>query len=124
MFHVEQSLTQHTKEIIKMTDFYNRFYHQSQKRHSPLLKPILTILFIGAMLIAAVFCTGFNFDILDTNYTFDVAITRMPDGAQKEIPIRRWKDYEGEQIQILATDGTIYLLSMNNTVLIKNPRKR
>lgn len=35
-----------------------------------------------------------------------------------EIDIKQWRDYKGEQMQLIATDGTIYLVSMNNTILI------
>ena len=110
-------------------DYMNTVYETRHNQYndnwrSNLFGIVGFIFIVFTVFMIPVLCTGFNFDILDTNYTFDVAITRMPDGTQKEIPIRKWKDYEGEQIQILATDGTIYLLSMNNTVLIKNSRKR
>ena len=61
-----------------------------------------------------------NRDMFDTNFTYNVAITHWPDGSVREIPIKQWSDYDGEQIQIIATDGTIYLLSMNNTVLVRH----
>lgn len=63
-----------------------------------------------------------NIDLLDTNFTFDKAITKWPDGSVKEIPIKQWRDYEGEQIQIIAEDGTVYLLSMNSTVLVRTAK--
>ena len=53
-------------------------------------------------------------------YTYHYAITKWPDGTVKKIEIKQWADYEGEQIQIISTDGTIYLLSMNNTVLVRD----
>lgn len=64
-----------------------------------------------------------NLDLIDTNYTYHYAITKWPDGTTKTIKIKQWDDYEGEQIQIIATDGTIYLLSMNNTVLIREANR-
>ena len=54
------------------------------------------------------------------NYTFDTAVIRWPDGTVKEIKIKKWCDYEGEQIQIIGKDGKTYLISMNNAVLIRN----
>ena len=61
-----------------------------------------------------------NLDMFDTNFTYHYAITRWPDGTVKKIEIKQWADYEGEQIQIISTDGNIYLLSMNNTVLVRD----
>lgn len=80
------------------------------------------LMIIAAAVVAFALVTGFNRSLFDTNYTFDTAVTKWPDGTMKEIRIKKWQDYEGEQIQIIAKDGTIYLLSMNNTVLIKNKR--
>jgi hypothetical protein len=98
---------------------HNRY---KDNRRSNLLGIVGFIFIVFTVFMIPVLCTGFNRNIFDTNYTFDVAITRMPDGTQKVIKIKKWLDYEGEQVQITATDGTIYLLSMNNTVLIKNPK--
>lgn len=39
----------------------------------------------------------------------------------KELKIQKWRDYErGEQIQIRATDGKVYLISSLNAVLIRD----
>ena len=70
--------------------------------------------------IAAALCGCGNLDMLDMNYTFDTAVIRWPDGTVKEIKIKQWCDYEGEQIQIIGKDGKTYLVSMNNAVLIRN----
>ena len=64
-----------------------------------------------------------NLDMFDTNYTYHYAITKWPDGTVKKIEIEYWSDYEGEQIQIISADGTIYLLSMNNTILVRDSNK-
>jgi hypothetical protein len=40
----------------------------------------------------------------------------------KAIKIKRWKDYEGEQIQIIGKDGTVYLINSMNAVLIRKAR--
>lgn len=60
-----------------------------------------------------------NLDLFDTVFTYDTAVTKWPDGTMKTIKIRKWRDYEGEQIQIIGEDGTIYLLSSYNTVLMR-----
>lgn len=53
-----------------------------------------------------------------TDYT-KVNILEMKLDKYKEIKIRQWADYEGEQIQIISKDGNTYLMSMNNCTLIK-----
>ena len=75
---------------------------------------------IAGIGIAAVLCGCGNLDMFDMNYTFDTAVIRWPDGTLKEINIKKWCDYEGEQIQIISKDGKTYLISMNNAVLIRN----
>lgn len=78
-------------------------------------KNILLIIIVGVMLLILTGCG--NQDMFDTNYTFTKAITYIGD-ERVEIKIKQWRDYEGEQIQLIATDGTVYLVSMNNTILI------
>lgn len=60
-----------------------------------------------------------NLDLFDTVFTYDTAVTKWPDGTMKTIKIHKWCDYEGEQIQIIGKDGTVYLLSSVNTVLMR-----
>lgn len=62
-----------------------------------------------------------NKDLWDTNYTYDRAIIGLPNGESVEVEIKQWKDYEdGEQIQIIAKDGTVYLTSSLNCTLIND----
>ena len=75
---------------------------------------------IAGIGIALTVCGCGNCDIFDTNRTYDTALVKWPDGTMKEIAIKQWADYEGEQIQIIGKDGKIYLISMNNAVLIRD----
>lgn len=77
------------------------------------------LMLIILLAVAAFALTGCNMSIIDTTYTFDKAIVYM--GNEKiELEIKKWKDYEdGEQIQIETKDGKVYLISMNNAILIK-----
>ena len=77
---------------------------------------LLGIIILGGCLLL----TGCNKQIIDTKYTFNRAIVTLNDGTRMEIEIKKWKDFDGEQIQIVSTDGTVYLVSSYNTILIKD----
>lgn len=73
-----------------------------------------------AALVAASVSGCGNLDIFDTNYTFNTAYVRWPDGTMKSIAIKQWKDYKnGEQLQIISNDGRIYLINSVNAVLVR-----
>ncbi len=77
------------------------------------------IVFISAMvLMATMFISCGNQDLFDTNKTYTRAIITYGDGQTFDVNIKQWRDYEGEQLQIIAEDGTVYLASSFNTVLI------
>ena len=80
------------------------------------------IIMIGVLLVLIMcMCSGCgNRDMWDTNYTFDRAVIEMPGGEVVEVEIKQWRDYDGEQVQIIAKDGTIYLVSTYNCVLIND----
>ena len=67
---------------------------------------------------ALLLCGCGNRDMWDTNYTYHKAICEIG-GEVKEIKIRQWRDYDGEQIQIIGKDGKTYLVSSNKCVLIR-----
>ena len=82
------------------------------------MKKIIATIIVFVMLLALVGCG--NKTLFDTQYTFEYAIVAFPDGSTKNIEIKQWKDYEdGEQIQIIAKDGTVYLVNSVNCVLVK-----
>lgn len=71
--------------------------------------------------IGVVMLTGCgNVDVIDTVYTYNKAIINLGNGEVIEVDVKSWRDYEdGEQLQITATDGTVYLVSSFNCTLIK-----
>ena len=82
------------------------------------MKKIIAIFMIILVLVTMVSCG--NKDWFDTVYTYDYAIIAFPDGTSKKVKIKQWTDYEdGDQIQIQATDGTIYLVHSEDCVLVK-----
>ena len=48
----------------------------------------------------------FNKDLFDTQFYFNKAVTFNGNRAIV-LPIKQWKDYEGEQLQIITTDGLV-----------------
>ena len=58
-----------------------------------------------------------NMTKIDLNYTFKKAIVCMGD-EKIELNVKSWKDYDGEQIQIVTEDDKVYLVSSFNTILI------
>lgn len=76
--------------------------------------------FIFMMVIAAIFTLSScgNRQILDTTYSFEQAIVTLPNGELIEGEVESyWKDYEGDQIQVVI-DGTTYLVHSSDVVLI------
>ena len=87
------------------------------------MKKALT-LFLALLLVISTLLTFSacgNMQLFDTTYTFNYAIVKFPDGSVQKIEIQSWLDYEGEQIQIVAMDGTVYLVNSVNCVLVSEP---
>ena len=83
------------------------------------MKKFLIIILLTIIMLLCLGClTGCNKQIIDTTYTYDKAIIQLGDETIK-VDIKKWNDYEGEQLQIISTDGTVYLVSSFNTILIK-----
>lgn len=85
------------------------------------MKKIIALILVAVMLVSCmlVFSSCGNKQLFDVNYTFNYAYISglNEDGSVKRVPISSWKDYEGEQLQIKATDGTVYVVSSYNCIL-------
>lgn len=78
----------------------------------------------GTVLLMGAFLGGCgNQTLLDTTYTFNYAQFTLPNGEIKEGRIVKWRDYDGEQIQLKMEDGNTYLVSSYNAVLSVDPIK-
>ncbi len=86
------------------------------------MKKIFALIMALLMMISLTACG--NYDMFDTVYTYDYAIVSFPDGTTETIEIDQWSDYDGEQIQIIAKDGTVYLINSVNCVLVKKGDKK
>ena len=82
---------------------------------------ILLSTIVALCLLSLVSC---NQQIFDTNYTYTRAYLKIDD-KWIDVPIAKWRDYEGEQIQIILTDGSVILTSSYNCILYngKLPKK-
>ena len=83
----------------------------------------LTGLGIGALLIGGMYLTGCgNKTFIDTTYTFDKAIIRLPNDEVIEGKVQSWTDYErGDQIQV-KINGNVYLVHSEDIVLIQEDK--
>lgn len=79
------------------------------------MKKILTATLISILLVATL--SGCNKQVIDTTYKFDKAIISLPNGEVIEGKVDSWKDYDGDQIQVVI-DGVTYLVHSTDAVLI------
>lgn len=77
----------------------------------------MTILIV-LLALTVIVLTACNKQILDFNLKFDRAYVKIGD-EWKDVAIKLWNDYDGEQIQITLQDGTVILTSSVNCVLYK-----
>ena len=84
---------------------------------------VASIVCIGLVIMAfgegIVQSIGGNKQIFDTNAKFNKAYINMGDETI-QVDIKKWKDYDGEQLQITTTDGKVYLVSSYNAVLVND----
>ena len=71
---------------------------------------------VGILLLLCL--TGCNKQVIDLDYSFDKAICNIG-GETKEFELKTWKDYDGEQLQLVDKKGNKYLVSSFNCTLIK-----
>lgn len=79
-----------------------------------------TMLLVASICGIGLFATACgNRTIEDVQYTFNRANIRLQTGETITVDIKSWRDYDGEQLQIIAKDGTVYLVNSVNCDLIK-----
>ena len=79
---------------------------------------MIFVLFMLSFLLVTL--TGCNYQMADTVYSFDRAIINIGDKTI-EVEVKAWRDFEdGDQVQIVAPDGTVYLTDTTRCVLIKD----
>lgn len=87
-------------------------------------KVFLVILVVLLLIVVLTFCTsctgssniGYNKQLFDLNQKYTHAYVRVGD-SWVDVEIESWNDYEGEQIQITLTDGSVLLVNSVNCIL-------
>lgn len=81
------------------------------------MKKVFAVITILTMMVVF---SGCNKQIIDLQYSYKYAIINRYDGEQI-IKISSWRDYsDGDQIQITAEDGTVYLLHSSKVILVSD----
>ena len=76
------------------------------------------VIFIAILILVTALLSGCNYSIVDTTYSFEEAIIRLPDGEVIKGKVQSWLDFEdGDQIQV-KIGGKTYLTHIENVVLI------
>ena len=78
------------------------------------MKKLLIAGIMGIMMFAG--CG--NSTMFDTTFTYDYAIIKLPNDKIVEGEVYQWCDYEGEQLQITFKNGSVYLVSSINAILM------
>jgi len=84
------------------------------------MRKVIAAILVLLVALALIGCNYSGYDFYDTHYHFNRAMISMPDGTILNVQIAKWSDAEGEQLTITAKDGTRYLVSSYNCVLIED----
>lgn len=76
-------------------------------------KVVIVVLLI---LVSSVCLTACNKTILDTKYKFEKAHVRIDD-VWFDVNVSKWSDYDGEQIQLILTDGSVLVINSRDCIL-------
>lgn len=79
------------------------------------MKKIITLALVCIMIVGML--CGCNKQIIDLAYNYNYAIIELPNGEIVEGKISSWKDYEGDQLQIVI-NGITYLVHSSDAVMM------
>ena len=81
----------------------------------------LTKVVIFALLLMFTLSSCGNMDVFDTQYTYNEAMIKLPDGTAITVTVEEWTDYsDSDMVQITTPDGKVYFTHSSNVVLIGN----
>ena len=79
------------------------------------------IIIIFAIFLTLTLSSCGNRSFIDTNFSYDKAIIKLPDGTAVTVTIQNWNDYsDSDMVQIITSDGVIYYTHSSNVVFIGN----
>ena len=79
----------------------------------------LNKILLVVIMILSLMLTACNKQVLDFTYSYEYAIIKLPDDTVIEGKVQSWKDYDGEQLQIVIDDNT-YLVNSVNAIMMKH----
>lgn len=79
----------------------------------------LNKILLVVIMILSLMLTACNKQVLDFTYSYEYAIIKLPDNTIVEGKVQSWKDYDGEQLQIVIDDNT-YLVNSVNAIMMKH----
>ena len=79
-------------------------------------KTILIIAILLLIVVLVLILSACNYHVFDFEYTFTNAYVKINE-TWVDLEVVRWCDYEGEQIQLTLTDGTIMVVHSLNCIL-------
>ena len=71
---------------------------------------------IAIIIIIALCLTSCNKTVFDTKYKFEKAHIRVND-VWFDVDVKSWNDYDGEQLQLILTDGTVMIIHSRDCIL-------
>ncbi len=75
------------------------------------------IMVVATIIVIIVLClTACNKTVFDTKYKFEKAHIRIND-EWFDVNVSKWNDYEGEQIQLILTDGSVIVIHSRDCIL-------
>lgn len=75
------------------------------------------IMAVIAIIVIIMMClTACNKTLIDTKYKFEKAHIRIND-VWLDVNVKSWYDYDGEQIQLILTDGTVMIIHSRDCIL-------
>lgn len=76
---------------------------------------------LGLLALITLFITSCNKQIVDLQYKYKSAILTFDGWKTSQCyELKKWTDYEGEQLQLTLKDGTVILISSINAILISS----
>ena len=79
------------------------------------MKKIIALALAGIITVGSL--CGCNRQIIDLTYNYNYAVVELPNGEIVEGKVSSWRDYEGDQLQ-LVINGITYLVHSSNVAMM------